>query len=175
MKVNSLSHAKELLMGTYFGYNLDINSKELLYLATKLLYAYNHPKVQFEVSFTREADGGWYIDFPDWPGSHGALAMVCGSDKMLDAIGHGNPTVRVEGIVSETPISKDKLEEGWIELSLQRSTFEGGGTYLTRGIPDFVVKFPWSEEYVPRTVWLCPVALFVFGQYPKYLHAKVVE
>ena len=27
-------------------------------------------KDKYEISFTKEDDGYWYVDFPDWPFSH---------------------------------------------------------------------------------------------------------
>ncbi len=37
----------------------------------------------------------------------------------------------------------------------------GGSTYTATGLPGF-----------KRDIWLCPVTLFVLGQYPKYIYIK---
>lgn len=38
----------------------------------------------YQLAFVKEEDGGWYIDLPSWTGAHANLAMVAGSDLLLD-------------------------------------------------------------------------------------------
>jgi hypothetical protein len=40
-------------------------------------------------------------------------------------------------------------------------TLMGGATYTVHGVPGF-----------DRTIWICPVTLFVLGEYPKYLYVR---
>lgn len=175
MKINSISQVRDAIQNSYLVDGLTSDSKLVTLLTTLFFKAITSPPKEYDVSFHREVDGGWYIDFPEWPGRKSDLAMVAGADKMLDAIGHGEPKVHTIIRKSSEPMPDQMLDEGWIELSLQRSSIQGGGTYLTRGIPNFVFKFPWGDTTQPRTVWLCPVALFVFGSYPQYLYGKVIE
>lgn len=175
MEITSLSQVRRAILDSYLGVGLSEDSKLVSLLVALFYKAHTSPPKEYDVSFHREEDGGWYIDFPEWPGRKADLAMVAGADKMLDAIGNGRSRVHTIIRKSNEPLSDQMLEEGWIELSLQRSSLSGGGTYLTRGIPNFVVKFPWGDTVRPRTVWLCPVTLFVFGYYPKYLYGKVIE
>lgn len=175
MVVNSLSQVRDAIQHSYLAEGLAADSRLVTLLTALYFKAMTSPPMEYDVSFHREEDGVWYIDFPEWPGRKSDLAMVAGADKMLDAIGHGQPKVHTIIRKSNDPMPDPMLDEGWIELSLQRSSIQGGGTYLTRGIPDFVFRSPWGGILQPRTVWLCPVALFVFGDYPKYLYGKVIE
>lgn len=175
MKIHSMSQIREAIQNSYLVEGLDSDSKLSAVLTALYFKALTSPPKEYDVSFHREEDGGWYIEFPKWPGRKSDLAMVAGADKMLEAIGHGQPKVHTIIRKSNEPLPDQMLDEGWIELSLQRCSLQGGGTYLTRGIPNFVVKFPWRDTTQPRTVWLCPVTLFVFGSYPRYFYGKVIE
>ena len=114
----------------------------------------------FQLAFNREKDGGWYIDLPEWQGAHANLAMVAGADKLLDFVGCGDSRVEVEVIKSDELI--DRLEQGpeYFRCDrLSQSTF-GGATYQV------------NLDGFNRTMWLCPVTLFVLGEYPKYLYIE---
>ena len=43
-------------------------------------------KVTYNVSFTKEANGRWYVDFPNWPLEHYQLEMVAGADDLLNIL-----------------------------------------------------------------------------------------
>ena len=114
----------------------------------------------FQLAFNRENNGSWYIDLPEWQGAHANLAMVAGADKLLDFVGCGDSRVEVEVIKSDELI--DHLEQGpeYFRCDrLSQSTF-GGATYQV------------NLEGFDRTMWLCPVTLFVLGEYPKYLYIE---
>lgn len=117
----------------------------------------------FQLAFNREEDGGWYIDLPEWQGEHANLAMVAGADKLLDFVGCGDPRVEVEVIKSDELV--EQLEQGPEYFRCDRidqSTF-GGATYQV------------NLEGFDRTMWLCPVTLFVLGEYPKYLYIENIR
>lgn len=114
----------------------------------------------FQLAFNREENGGWHIDLLEWQGAHANLAMVAGADKLLDFVGCGDSRVEVEVIKSNELI--DHLEQGpeYFRCDrLNQSTF-GGATYQV------------NLDGFDRTMWLCPVTLFVLGEYPKHLYIE---
>lgn len=152
----------------------------MMKLASMLLGSVTGKKNEYDLTFVREDGDRWYIDLPSWPWHHANLEMVCGADRMLEILSEGRDKVRLQVKVSQTPFAEEVVEEmikdGWIELTQIKSSLSGGATYTTRGeqMKDFYHEHPITHERSPRTVWLCPVTLFVVGQYPKYFYAKAV-
>lgn len=60
---------------------------------------------KYDLSFHREDDGVWYVDFPDWSFSHHNLAMVGGADKLCSYLADGKQIIRVEVVASQHPLS----------------------------------------------------------------------
>lgn len=143
-------------------------------------------KKEYELTFVKD-DETWYIDMPNWPWRRENLAMVCGADKMLDLLAatpendKGLNRVKVLVKPAKVPVDQNTLQqllrEDWIELTQVSSTLTGGATYTLKGKigKDFVLKDYWTGEPKPRTLWLCPVTLFVMGEYPKYFYGKVIK
>ena len=116
-------------------------------------------KHEYQIKFNHEADGLWYVDFPNWPFDHHNLLMVAGADKLCAFLSDNDVTTEV--LVRP---SKKKLElEGYAELVQKDHSLTGGSTYEVRNLEGF-----------DRDIWLCPVTLFVLGHYPKYMYVKKV-
>ena len=153
----------------------------MMKLATMLLGSVTGKKNEYDLTFVREEGDRWYIDLPSWPWHHANLEMVCGADRMLEILSEGREKVRLLVKVAQTPcpedVVDDMIKEGWIELTLIKSSLSGGATYVPRGekMKNFYRVHPVTQERSPRTIWLCPVTLFVVGQYPKYFYAKVIN
>ena len=113
-------------------------------------------KAIFIVSFTKEANDKWYVDFPNWPLSHDNLEMVAGADDLLDILNDDTDHVRVE--------VKLKQAEG-IQLTKVHSALTKGAFYTVDGVRG------WENPNTIRRkqLWLCPVTLTVLGHYPKHL------
>ena len=162
------------------GYGSD-NQMSMMKLARMLVGSVAGRKSEYDLTFVREDGDRWFIDFPSWPWKHGNLEMVCGADRMLEILSEGRDKVRLQVKVSDAPSAEDVVDEmlkdGWIELTQIKSSLTGGATYTARGekMKDFFREHPITHERTPRTVWLCPVTLFVVGQYPQYFYVKVVE
>ena len=80
---------------------------------------------QLKVSFTKEANRRWYVDFPNWPLQHYMLEMVAGADDLLDLLDEENPTpnhVSLE-VFTEKPQTYD------IELKKVHSALTKGAFY----------------------------------------------
>ena len=112
---------------------------------------------KYDLAFHREDDGVWYVDFPDWPFTHHNLAMVGGADKLCSYLADGRQTIRVKVIASQHSLPFS----GYGLLTKTYSNLLYGADYDTTGFEDF-----------HRSVWICPVTLFVLGRYPKYIYVK---
>ncbi len=106
-------------------------------------------------------DNLWYIDMP-WPGDRYNLAMVAGSDKMLDVLCEEDDDNAVT--VDVLPHSKRERHEGYFECEQKAYTLTGGSFYDVHGLEGF-----------HRDIWICPVTLCVLGHYPKYIYLRKVE
>ena len=181
----SLSEIREVVKDQMHGYG-EVDGMSVTNLVKMLAGAMTGKKSEYDLSFVKDK-GVWYIDLPNWPWKRDNLAMVCGADKMLDLLAatpqndKGLNRVRVHVKPAGEPVDhdtlQDMLKDDWIELTQLDSTLTGGATYTLKGKigKDFVRKDAWSGEMKPRTLWLCPVTLFVFGQYPKYFYGKVIK
>jgi len=102
----------------------------------------------------------WFIDLPEFieqGGDIGDLQMIDGADKMLDMMaGHEG---RVTLYVAREPFEGADL----LTLTEKCDPYIGGGNYL----------MPYFEgEEINRTMWLCQVTEFVFGDIPAQLFVK---
>lgn len=92
--------------------------------------------------------GVWFYWWPDFDGDPGELAMVGRADDLLDSL--DDRFVRLQMVdpsVAKIVLSKIKEDEN-------------GATYLCK-----------SKNYNDR-VWICPVTLSVFEEYPQNIYLK---
>jgi hypothetical protein len=102
---------------------------------------------------------GWYIDLQGSPFDRTLKGMVRGADTLLDILAEGRSEVRVDA--STFPV------EGYERLD--RKDFVNFGF---RGANYFAEKY--KEKRINHNLWLCPVTLWVFLRYPKYIYYKVI-
>lgn len=105
-------------------------------------------------------DNLWYIDMP-WPGDRYNLAMVAGSNKLLDFLCEEEDNNYVT--VDVLPRSKREEHKGFFECEQTASSLFGGSFYDVHGLEGFT-----------RDIWICPVTLCVLGHYPKFIYIKKV-
>jgi len=110
------------------------------------------------LTFNKEADGCWYVVLSNWPFSHHNLMMVAGADKMCDFLSDDGKNVSVQAVPSNK--KRDDMA-GYAELVRESSSLTGGATYDVHNLDGF-----------SRSIWLCPVTLFVLHEYPKYIYVK---
>ena len=110
------------------------------------------------VSF-KKVEGNWYCDIKRWPKKLFAQTLMVGNaSKLIEEFSEGNDYVKFETIISDDCI--DNIGLDYAELVMKDSTLTGGAYY-------------WIEPSVmSKTLWLCPVTLFVFKKYPKYIYFK---
>ena len=129
----------------------------ILRLIGRLLRNAMMRRSKYDLAFHREDDGVWYVDFPDWPFAHHNLAMVGGADKLCSYLADGRQTIRVKVIASQHSLPFS----GYSILTKTYSNLFYGADYDATGF-----------ENLHRSVWICPVTLFVLGRYPKYIYVK---
>lgn len=114
------------------------------------------PKKEKQVlTFVKEDNGKWYIDLPQWKGSHSNLQMVGGADDLLDFMGT-NPVT-----VSCISSSEDKEISGYFKLRRIDWGLTQGAFYQVEGLEGF-----------EQEIWICPVTLYVLGRYPEFIYLK---
>lgn len=119
-------------------------------------------KKQYRLGFVHDAnDGIWYIDMP-WPGDRHNLAMVAGSNKLLDYLCKGEDNNYV--LVDVLPRNTQEELPGYFECQQMESSLFGGSFYVVNGLDGF-----------EREIWICPVTLCVLGYYPKFLYVRKVN
>ena len=114
-------------------------------------------KKEYTIQFNHEEDGLWYVDFPNWPFDHHNLLMVAGADEMCAFLSDDDKNTWVNVI----PTNKEEDHPGYAKLIQKEHSLMGGSTYEVTGLEGF-----------NRDIWLCPVTLFVLGNYPKYMYVK---
>ena len=58
-------------------------------------------KEEYIISFTKEDDGLWYVDYPNWPFDHSHLQMVSGADKLCELLSYDGKHTRISVIPSK--------------------------------------------------------------------------
>ena len=114
-------------------------------------------KKEYQLKFNHEDDDCWYIDFPDWPFDHHNLMMVAGADDLCEFLSDDGLETRVKVI----PSTRREKHDGYAELRRTDHSLTGGAHYEVSGIAGFTKK-----------IWICPVTLFVLGNYPAYIYLK---
>lgn len=176
----SISEIRNVVTEQLSGYG-DVDGMNVMKLVRLLGSAITGRKEEYKLSFNREEEDRWFVDFPNWPWKKGNLEMVCGANKFLDLLSEGKDRVSIIAKATSEKLDEAEfqqlMQDGWHELSQTQSSLTGGATYTVRGnkAEQFMRKHPLTGESMPRTLWLCPVTLFVVGRYPKYFYVKAIE
>ena len=113
------------------------------------------------LKFNKESDKKWYIDLPHYPFAHHNLMMVAGADKLCELLSQDGHSTIVDVVTTKEP--KDNLvAEGYVQLKRTEWSLTGGAYYDVTNIEGLT------------NLWLCPVTLFVYQKYPKYIYVKQV-
>lgn len=136
---------------------MDYSIKDLASGARAMARSVFGKRKEYSLQFNREADGLWYIDYPNWPFDHHNLLMVSGADELCAFLSADGRHTRVSVI----PSKRRESHDGYFELEQLDSGLTSGSTYQVNGLQGFT-----------RNIWICPVTLFVLGQYPKYIYVK---
>ncbi|MBQ1722367.1 MAG: hypothetical protein II034_01075 [Muribaculaceae bacterium] len=136
---------------------MDYGMNDLLHGARVMANSVFGRRSEYHLQFNHEEDGKWYVNFPGWPFDHHNLMMVAGADKLCAYLSDDDEYAYVDVVPSKRQINMP----GYACLVRGEHSLVGGSTYTATGLPGF-----------KRDIWLCPVTLFVLGQYPKYIYIK---
>lgn len=106
-------------------------------------------------------DGRWYADLPAYieaGGSEADCEMVAGADTWLDFLSGYSDQVTLELSV------KEPLKNSITRISTDDGNF--GATYET---------IEYNGQLRHHILWICPVTLFVFGEFPEVIYYEVVK
>ncbi len=136
---------------------MDYGMNDLLHGARVMANSVFGRRSEYHLQFNHEEDDKWYVNFPGWPFDHHNLMMVAGADKLCAYLSDDDEFAYVDVVPSKRQINMP----GYACLVRGEHSLVGGSTYTATGLPGF-----------KRDIWLCPVTLFVLGQYPKYIYIK---
>ena len=139
---------------------MDYSMKDLKNAASLIQKSVFGKKSEYQLRFIHEPDDCWYVDFPGWPFDHHNLMMVAGADDLCAFLSDDD----IETCVSVIPATKRQKHVGYAELERLDHSLTGGAHYEVHGIDGFTKK-----------IWLCPVTLFVLGNYPAYIYLKKID
>jgi hypothetical protein len=127
-------------------------------------------KEEYIISFTKEDDGLWYVDYPNWPFDHSHLQMVRGADKLCELYSNGKDEVTVEIIASKK--KQDLPTQLYDEYVAQDIIIDElhQGRFINSQLDKILYGRIYQKGYTQ--MWICPVTLFVLGRYPKYIYIK---
>ena len=126
----------------------------------------------FHLRFNKEADGAWYIDFPDYPFAHHNLMMAAGANTLCEYVAEkeGHPECAIVDVTTG-----DNLIDGKAPNIVMTRFKKGyGATYhntLPDGQPPFVIRNGQLLEITEA--WICPVTMLVLGRYPKQINIYI--
>jgi hypothetical protein len=107
-----------------------------------------------------KTDGEWFIDLPEYieqGGSAGDLQMVDGADTMLEVMAGTNESVTLT--IATGPF--ENADE--LVLTEKCDPIIGGGYYLMK---------TYRGQEINRSMWLCQVTEFVFGDLPERIFVR---
>lgn len=111
-----------------------------------------------EIKFYKEPDGRWYADLPEYleqGGTKEDCEMVGGADNWLDIIAQERNEVWLS-LSTDEPLKENLI------LDYTDEFFPEFGAYYK------VISYNGIE--FNHRLWVCPVTLFVFGNYPKIIY-----
>ena len=70
-------------------------------------------KKEYNLQFNHEADGCWYVDFPNWPFDHHNLMMVAGANMLCQYVAEkeGHPEYALVDVTTGDNLIDGKINE----------------------------------------------------------------
>ena len=138
----------------------------ILTLIKNLIVGLIVSKAIHKLHFRYKYDGfkRWYYDWDKdhlfkWAFKEDNLEMVSGADELCEKFSNGKQNIEINVIQSNKKLNSLNNFDEFVRKPLS---------------PRFIDKFCLGAEYVNyktgEEMWICPVTLFVFGKYPKFLY-----
>ncbi len=115
-------------------------------------------------------DNIWYIKLANWIGPKRNLMMVAGADTQLDKLTEAFSNHTGDCELSMNVETWETAEDGIYSSDL--IVFEKENSSLLGGANYKCIHNEHDNLYVDK-MWLCPVTLFVYQQYPKYFVIEI--
>ena len=106
---------------------------------------------------------GWFIDLKWFPFGKHWLAMIAGADTLLDNLSENKNEVFLE--VSTAPIP---FYDGILKRTQTVGLLKGAFYTETKGYTP-------TKRRLVSSIWLCPVIVWVFWNYPKRIYFKIAK
>lgn len=130
-------------------------------------------KRKYRLTFRCEKDDvmkRWFYVFPFWGFDTDNLEMVMGADGLCEKYSMGKDIFTIDIMASKKPLSLEIYKDYAEYIRYDYEGFMHGASYINK-ISEYSMKDQKEIEKV-TTMWICPVALFVFGRYPRYIYIK---
>lgn len=123
----------------------------------------------FHLTFNKEADGCWYIEFPNYPFAHHNLMMVAGADLLCEYVAakEGYPNLAKVDVT----LDNDRIDGKAPDIVMTRFRKGYGASYHNTtpsgDAPSIELN---GMLHTVTDAWLCPVTLLVLFSYPKQIN-----
>lgn len=135
-------------------------------------------KKYYKLSFFAEEDPPikrWYYNFKHWGFSKDNLEMVAGADTLCELYSKGQNYVTVEIIATNKELQQYENDDydKFIGKPFPNNTKLKDKILYGRDYTNVktIIK-ELKEQTIIRTMWICPVTLFVLGRYPNFIYIK---
>ena len=116
-------------------------------------------KKELKITF-KKIKSNWYCDIKGWPKEFFANTLMVGNaSALIDNLSDNKDEVTFNIIIANK--EKENLKPKYWELVKTNSNLTSGAYYNI------------DPDNLTESLWLCPVTLFVFGKYPKYIYFRV--
>lgn len=119
-----------------------------------------------KIKFNKEDDNKWYVDLPEWEGSHAELEMVYGADLLLDIISGYKRCVELNVSINSFELIGEYMYLDFVEMADDI----GNGAYYY-----FDNQLKVGDTTVAIKMWLCDVMKFVFGYFPHRIYFQIIK
>ncbi len=153
---------------------MDYSITDLMKAASMMSKKYFGRQNEYTISFTKEDDGCWYVDYPDWPFDHHNLMMVAGANMLCEYVAEkeGHPDYAEVDVTT----GDNHLDGRTPDIVMSRCKTGYGATYhntMPDGLPPFVIRE--GRMILVPDAWLCPVTILVLHRYPKRINLYIKQ
>lgn len=118
----------------------------------------------------------WYADLPEFLalglGNKNNLLMVDGADTFLDFL--SNNDTKITLAISTESFEGFEGELSKIKIGLNQDLLDAVG-HAPVNYGAYYNVITWKGQSHPHRLWLCPVAEWVFGNYPDKIFIQIVQ
>ncbi len=128
----------------------------------------------YHLKFNKEADGDWYIDFPNYPFAHHNLMMVAGANMLCEYVAEkeGHPECAIVDVTTD----ENNIDGKAPDIVMTRFKKGYGASYhntMPNGLSPYLTRN--GQVLQISEAWICPVTLLVLGRYPKQINIYIKQ